>query len=314
MLKTFFFNPWYALSCCAPPRPSSDENTVVTYLPARVAKSGSAILESHGNVHFVKIAKLGDYVEYQSGDVLVCRINEMRALMIFGPENDPFMGIAREWFIATNTVRPSKRKGEGIVSANVITAVYEDKDWDYLISKASVGAVPILPQQPVMASTAHAPVQPAMDQNGHIDPLAALLNNPPAATRKPEEPKKPAAVTQSLDISDALEMLAHRPAKATTAPPIPHLEKGDAELDAAIAELGDIDPPAAMPRHGGFVVPDEDGDDLAATEAAEAELIAQEQAKRAAEQRKKQSKKTGLFGRKKDVAIIAATSSMDEDW
>ena len=189
----YYFNPWYALSCCAPPRPSSDDNTVVTYLPARVAKSGSAILESHGNVHFVKIAKLGDYVEYQSGDVLVCRINEMRALMIFGPENDPFMGIAREWFIATNTVRPSKRKGEGIVSANVITAVYEDKDWDYLISKASVGAVPILAQQPVMASAAHAPVQPAMDQNDHSDPLVELLDSF-ATTRKPEEPKAPAAV------------------------------------------------------------------------------------------------------------------------
>lgn len=327
-MKTYFFNPWYVVSCCAPPRPSSDDNTVVTYLPARVAKSGSAILESHGNVHFVKIAKLGDYVEYQAGEVLVCRVNEMRALMIFGPQNDPFMAVAREWFIATNTVRPSKRKGEGIVSANVITAVYEDKDWDYLISKAPVGVVSIPTQQPVVTPTAHAPVAPKpTEEPDDFSEILRLL----AAEDAPRQPNsgkldnqptdpKPAVVTQSLDISDALEMLAQRPAKASVAPPIPKLERGDAELDEAIAELGDIDQPTeSVPTYlDEYDYCDLLDRELAARKSAgsKTEPIAQEQAKRAAEQRKKQSKKTGLglFGKKKNVAIIAATSSMDEDW
>lgn len=294
-METYFFNPWSELCRCAPSRQPSDDNAVVTRLSDRTTKNG--------NVYFLILAKVGDYVEYQFGDVLVCKINETRTLMIFGPQDDPFMGIAREWFDVRNTVRPSKRKGEGIIWPSLITATYEQKDWDYLISRAQAGAIPIPAQQPVMAApTAHAPVQPAMDS----DALAPL--NPPAATRKPEEPKKPVVATQSLDISDALEMLAQHPTKATAAPPIPHLEKGDAELDEEIAKLGDIDPPAesvtAMPdRRRSFA-------ELIAME----EPIAQEQAKRAAEQRKKQSKKTGLFGRKKDVAIIAATSSMDEDW
>lgn len=340
MFDTNYFNPWFELSRCAPPRPASDDNTVFTYDPVHVTKNKSAILHSHGNVHFVKLAKLGDYVRYQLGEVLVCRVDEMRGLMVFGPEDDPFMAVAREWFIASNTVRQSKRKGEGVVWPYLVTAVYEEKDWDYLVSKAQTGAVPIPTQQPVMAApTAHASVQSAVDS----DALASLPN-PPTATRKPEEPKKPAAETQPFVIDDALAMLEHRPAKkAIDAPSIPLLDEGDAELDNAIAELsGDTDPPAAetqtpMPRRGRLIIDDEDGDDpdteaaeaesvrsrlrsefsrrlaeATAKEAAEAELMAQEHGKRAAKQRKKHSG-IGLFG-KKNVATIAATSSMDEDW
>ncbi len=368
MFDTNFFNPWFELSRCAPPRPASDDNTVVTYDPVHVTKNKSAILHSHGNVHFVKLAKLGDYVKYQLGEVLVCRVDEMRGLMVFGPENDPFMAVAREWFIASNTVRQSKRKGEGVVWPYLVTAVYEEKDWDYLISKAQAGAVPI-PQQPVMAApTAHAPVQPAMDDS---DPLVALLNSS-AATRKPEEPKEPAAETQSFVIDDALAMLERRPPKAPADPPAatrkpeepkkPDVETQSSDIDDILAMLerrppkATVDPPTEsesvtpMPRRERrerFVVPerpvilDEDGNDLTATteaaeaesvgsrlrsefsrrlaevtakEAAEAELMAQEHGKRAAKQRKKQPG-TGLFGfGKKNVATIAATSSMDEDW